>query len=154
MGTFGCVMSLSTKVAGTWKDVNLVSTKVDGVWKTVSGGWIKVAGVWKQFYAGLGAVLTGFLRGTEYILVSGPYYSAGISLSVDVNGVGPFTYQWYYTGMPTTTSATTNPTFTMTLTDWVEASATGLVWCVVSDTFGNTASTEQESWSLNIVSLE
>ena len=44
-------MALSTKVSGTWKEVNGVYTRVGGSWKTVSNIHTRVNGVWKEVYA-------------------------------------------------------------------------------------------------------
>ena len=43
-------MTMHTKVAGVWEDVDDPSVKVAGVWQPVQEGLVKVAGTWEQFY--------------------------------------------------------------------------------------------------------
>ena len=47
---FNISVQASSKVSGTWKDVNSMYTKVSGAWKQVTAGYYKVSGTWKALF--------------------------------------------------------------------------------------------------------
>lgn len=143
-------MSLSVKVSGVWKDGSTLHAKVSGVWKSVSSGWLKVGGVWKQFYAGLSAIVTGPLSDHAIVIFPGTPVVAELTKALTITGTGPYTYLWQYTGVPSTTSSATIEDFTMQLVSSVDEFASGTVWCDVTDTFGNTVSSDVSTWALSV----
>jgi len=143
-------MSLSTKVGGLWKDVSTVHVKVGGVWKPVADGWTKVSGVWKLVYSALQARLNllAYSASNFILFPGGPAVTAKFTASLIIEGTGPFTYQWYYTGVPSTVTSPTAATFTIRLIDNEAAEASGTVWCEVTDSYGNTVTADAAPWSL------
>ena len=47
---FNIGVQASTKVSGTWKDINAMYTKVSGAWKQITAGYYKVSGTWKALF--------------------------------------------------------------------------------------------------------
>ncbi len=47
---FNVGVQASTKVSGTWKDINAMYTKVSGVWKQITASYYKVSGTWKALF--------------------------------------------------------------------------------------------------------
>lgn len=139
-------MPLSTKVSGTWKDISAVHVKVAGVWKPVQDMWTKVSGVWEQVYSSLSAAITGTL--TQSIPTAPGTVDA--TAFVSITGTGPFTYNWSYTGTPTSVSSNTGSGFTLSLTSAFPINRTGTVTCEVTDTYGNITTAGPEPWSLTV----
>jgi len=147
-------MSLSAKVGSVWKDGATLHAKVSGAWKTVSSGWLKVGGVWKQFYTALSAVVSGTLTVVEAIPSPPTAHTISAIAGLTLTGTAPYTYSWSYTGSPSSVSSATASTFTISLSAGFNLSRTGTVWCEVSDSYGNTVTTEAVPWSLTLYTLE
>jgi hypothetical protein len=47
---FNIGVQASTKVSGTWKNINAMYHKVSGSWKRITAGYYKVGGVWKALF--------------------------------------------------------------------------------------------------------
>jgi hypothetical protein len=134
-------MTFNVKVSGAWKETN-PHVKVSGAWEPVASAWVKVSGVWKQFY-------TRFSVSVSPTAVSKFTGSTGTqltgSVTVTVEGTGPFTYSWArFSGdieilATSSTSATT--TFQANLSGG-DAFSTSFV-CTVTDTStGDTLQTD------------
>lgn len=139
-------MPLNAKVSGVWKDITSVHVNVGNVWKTVLSAWVKVSGVWEQVYANLSAAITGDLENNNDSVPG----SVSISLGLSVEGAGPFSYLWSYTGSPTSVGTVTNPVFSITFTSASADSRSGTVQCAVTDAYGNTVITPPQLWSLTL----
>lgn len=151
MAMCGYAMSLSTKVAGAWKDISSVHIKVEGAWKPVINAWTKVGGVWKLVYSSLTAAITDpFLFGQNYILFPGTDATASVTAVLDVQGSGPFTYNWQLTGTHSYTSSPTGASFTISLQQDTPIETEGTVWCEVTDAYGHTVTTVAIPWTLRL----
>lgn len=148
-------MSLSTRVAGTWRNISSLHVNVGGTWKPVSNAWTKVAGVWKSIYTNLAATLNaGSYSNFAYIITpGGSDTTVSVICGLVLIGEAPFTYQWYNTGSPSSVSSSTAATYTIRLIDNAPITASGTVWCVVTDAYGNTTTTEVAPWDLELAIL-
>lgn len=147
-------MPLNTKVSGVWKDVTSVHVKVAGSWKAVQDAWVKVSGTWRQVYSALAASVTGSLFGDAFITSPPSPSNVSVTASLAITGTAPFTYDWDWTGTPSYTSGPTGSSFTLGLSSGSNLSASGDVWCTVTDANGNSITTEARPWSLSLSILE
>lgn len=146
-------MPLNTKVSGVWKDITSVHVNVADSWKTVIAAWTKVSGVWQQVYAALTATVTGVLVKSGLIASPPDPSDLNVTASLAITGTGPFTYLWQWTGVPSYTSSITGANFTLGISSGSDFSASGDVWCTVTDANGNSITTEARPWSLILSTL-
>lgn len=95
-------MALSTKVSGTWKEINGVYVRVSGAWKEVTSVQTRVGGSWKEIYANAIPLPEGLIVGyagtvapsgwtlfdsgnSKYLVGAGSTYTVGAGGGTDVN---------------------------------------------------------------------
>ena len=131
-------MALSTKVSGTWREVNGVYVKVSGEWQEVSSIHTKVDGSWREIYANAIPIPEGLIVGyagtiapsgwslftsgqDRYLVGAGSTYTVGAAGGTDVNSgtlvtagshTGASTFWSSYTGGSYGASASGNHTHT------------------------------------------
>lgn len=141
-------MPLNTKVGGVWKSVISAHTKVSGVWKTVTAAWLKVGVAWKLAYVSL--TQAAYSSSNLILFPGGSAVTTSVTAALNLSG--SYTYHWYYTGTPSTTTSVTGATFTLRLIDNNDVSASGTVWCAITDGDGDTVLSQVSTWSLTLFS--